>query len=292
MNENRSEKMLIETHENNQGLVNFIDMLNLGLNEYDHWFCARIHDPNLKELFHDRGLLFDAEVMMESYLQDIEFHLFFQGEENIYLLSKECSPSSLEGMAYEICDLLLDSHSLSTSVSVYALREQKSGMKFIINTEENLFQIPILRSSRQFGDEISDGMNNKKEIGLNVTRLINTKVLLIEDDRTTRRLVKSALEDNCNIITAQDVSQGLNSFVNYQPNVVFLDIALPDGDGHRALEFMVDKKSDSYVVMFSGHDDQNNVSKAINLGARGFISKPFDKQCMMDHLNKYSQMVA
>lgn len=120
----------------------------------------------------------------------------------------------------------------------------------------------------------------------------HASVLLVEDDRTTRHLVKNAMQDNCKMMTAPDISHGVDSFLNKAPDIVFLDIGLPDGNGHQALEFMLWNDPSAYIVMFSSHDDPENVSKAMDLGAKGFISKPFVKENMLEHLEKFTALAA
>lgn len=107
------------------------------------------------------------------------------------------------------------------------------------------------------------------------------RVLLIEDDRVTRRMVSAALKSYCNIIEAPDASQGITLYNHIQPDIVFLDIELPDGSGQDMLKWMMHNDPAAFVVMFTGHTDNNNVMKSLDLGARGFVSKPFDVQRML-----------
>lgn len=107
------------------------------------------------------------------------------------------------------------------------------------------------------------------------------RVLLVEDDRSTRRVVGASLKDHCELIEASDASEGISAYNAFQPDLVFMDIELPDGDGQNLLRWITRNDPGAFVVMFSGHYDTDNVMESIDSGARGFVSKPFDINKML-----------
>lgn len=111
------------------------------------------------------------------------------------------------------------------------------------------------------------------------------RVLLIEDDRSTRRLVKTGIKDHCELIEAPDASQGISAYSASLPDIVFLDIELPDGNGQSILQWIMRNDPGAFVVMFSGHYDIQNVTQSITAGAKGFIIKPFDVQKMLHFID-------
>ena len=112
------------------------------------------------------------------------------------------------------------------------------------------------------------------------------RVLLIEDDRTTRAMVKSALEKHCCFVEAPNMSQGITLYNYMLPDIVFLDIELPDGDGNDLLHWMLRNDPGAYVVMFSGYSHTSNVIESMNTGAKGFVSKPFDIRRMLYFIDR------
>ena len=102
------------------------------------------------------------------------------------------------------------------------------------------------------------------------------RALLVEDDRTLRRLVRANLEGMCQVIEAPDAGRALTSYKACQPDIVFMDIELPDGDGHDVMKRILRRDPGAFIVMFSGHSDTSHVMRAVDSGARGFIAKPFD----------------
>ena len=118
----------------------------------------------------------------------------------------------------------------------------------------------------------------------------NARVLLVEDDRSTRRLVSSALKDFCQLIEAPDASQGITAYNAFRPDIVFLDIALPDGDGHHLLDWIMRNDPGAFVVMFSGHNDTDTILKSVDTGAKGFVVKPFDVNKMLYFIRSCPRM--
>lgn len=107
------------------------------------------------------------------------------------------------------------------------------------------------------------------------------KVLLIEDDRTTRRMVRAEIGEHCDLLMAENAGLGANLFRTECPDLAFIDIRLPDGSGHALLQWMLQFNPDTFGVMFSGYSDTNNVWQSIETGAKGFIAKPFDAEKML-----------
>ncbi|MCF8495137.1 MAG: response regulator [Alphaproteobacteria bacterium] len=127
--------------------------------------------------------------------------------------------------------------------------------------------------------------NSREQAGESrAVQVLNSKparVLLIEDDRTTRHLVTAALQDHCELIDVPDASQGISAYNAFQPDIVFLDIELPDGNGQDLLTWMLRNDPGAFVVMFSGHSHRDNVIKSVETGAKGFVAKPFNPQHML-----------
>ncbi|MEZ5918972.1 MAG: response regulator [Alphaproteobacteria bacterium] len=97
-------------------------------------------------------------------------------------------------------------------------------------------------------------------------------------------MVAKSLQDYCELIEAQNASHGISAYNAFDPDLVFMDIELPDGDGQNLLKWMTRNDPGAFIVMFSGHYDTDNVIKSIDYGAKGFISKPFDLNKMLHFL--------
>ena len=116
--------------------------------------------------------------------------------------------------------------------------------------------------------------------------LVKPKVLLIEDDRTLRRLVRAKINEHCDLVTGENAAHGLSQFNHHKPDMVFLDIELPDGSGYNLLDWMLRVDPQTFAVMFSGFSDNEHVWRSVESGAKGFVSKPFDAAKMLFFINQ------
>ena len=116
----------------------------------------------------------------------------------------------------------------------------------------------------------------------------HVEVLVVEDDMFTQKLVKNAIEGKYNLSMAQDGFGAVMMYAKKAPDILFLDIGLPDVSGHAVLKKIFEIDPDAYVVMLSGNGDRENVMKAIDRGARGFVGKPFTKDKLLQYITKSS----
>lgn len=115
---------------------------------------------------------------------------------------------------------------------------------------------------------------------------LKPKVLLIEDDRSMRRLVRAEISEHCDLIAAGNASLGASLFKTEKPDLTLIDIGLDDGNGHDLLKWTLTINPSAFVVMFSGYDDTETIFRAVEGGAKGFITKPFDIGKMMFFINQ------
>jgi two-component system response regulator PrrA len=100
-------------------------------------------------------------------------------------------------------------------------------------------------------------------------------ILVIEDDGGIRSAITRALTDLGHVVTATDRGMsGLESAVDNPPDVVLLDLGLPDIDGLQILT-MLRAVSNVPVIIISARDDDADMIKALDSGADDYIVKPF-----------------
>lgn len=112
------------------------------------------------------------------------------------------------------------------------------------------------------------------------------EIMIVEDDPFSQKLVGNALKGKYPISITNDGQGAIMSYVKKAPDVLFLDIGLPDIDGHEVLEKLFKFDPDAYVVMFSGNGDKENIMKAVELGAKGFVGKPFTQEKLLQYIQK------
>ena len=101
------------------------------------------------------------------------------------------------------------------------------------------------------------------------------RVLLIEDENNIRSLVKTILEtDGYQVLMAETCRQGIMMFYSHMPDLVLLDLGLPDQDG---LEFIRTVRENSVIpiVVLSARALEKEKVLALDLGADDYVTKPF-----------------
>jgi len=99
--------------------------------------------------------------------------------------------------------------------------------------------------------------------------------LLIEDERQIRRFVRTALEtEGWQVVEAETIKQGLIDAGTRKPDVVILDLGLPDGNG---IDFIRDFRSWSSVpvIVLSARTGEMDKIEALDAGADDYLTKPF-----------------
>ncbi len=101
-------------------------------------------------------------------------------------------------------------------------------------------------------------------------------ILVVDDEPDIRTLVKEILEDEgFSVDLAEDAAKARSLFGDTPPNLVLLDIWMPDTDGITLLkEWKEQQKTEVPVVMMSGHGNVETAVEATRLGAYDFIEKP------------------
>lgn len=111
-------------------------------------------------------------------------------------------------------------------------------------------------------------------------------ILIVDDDQLSRTLAGNALSEKFRINYAKDAQEAFRIYLEDAPDTLFLDIVLPDLNGHVVLECLFQMDPDAYVIMFSGRNDKNNIMRALRTGAQGFIGKPFTRKELLEYAHR------
>lgn len=101
------------------------------------------------------------------------------------------------------------------------------------------------------------------------------KILLVEDDENIRIMVGAMLESaGYQVIETRSCSAALTLASSHIPDLILLDLGLPDRDGMELLEFV--RKNDlTPIIVLSARSDESEKVRAFDLGANDYITKPF-----------------
>ena len=101
------------------------------------------------------------------------------------------------------------------------------------------------------------------------------KILVIEDEANIRSFVETILETNgYQVFTAGSCRQGMLMYSSYCPDLIILDLGLPDGDGMEVIE-SIREIADTPVIVVSARQDEEEKIRALDAGADDYVTKPF-----------------
>ncbi len=109
-------------------------------------------------------------------------------------------------------------------------------------------------------------------------------ILIIDDEPAIRRFVRSALTVTGNrVLEAETAAAGLSAVRHHKPDLVILDLGLPDRDGAEVIRELR-TTSDVPIVILSSRGDERAKVAALDLGADDYVSKPFGIDELMARL--------
>ena len=103
-------------------------------------------------------------------------------------------------------------------------------------------------------------------------------VLIVDDNEMTRALLRTILSSEGYKVLAEasNSKNGLEQVLKIKPDIVFLDILMPDGSGIEVLKQVATELPKTIVLMVTGKHDIETVKECLGNGAKGFIIKPFN----------------
>jgi excisionase family DNA binding protein len=110
-------------------------------------------------------------------------------------------------------------------------------------------------------------------------------VLIVDDDERLREYVRANLElEGYSVREAESAEQGLAVLNEESPDLILLDVMMPEVDGWEMLRRVQERHGVGTipVLMFSGKVDERSAGVAAERGASGFIGKPFDPQQLIE----------
>ena len=103
-----------------------------------------------------------------------------------------------------------------------------------------------------------------------------SRILVIDDERSIRRMLQVLLESaGHTMISAEDASHGFHSLAMEKPDLLILDLGLPDMDGLECLRRLREWSTVPVLILSARPDPADKVS-ALDLGADDYLTKPFD----------------
>jgi two-component system chemotaxis response regulator CheY len=113
-------------------------------------------------------------------------------------------------------------------------------------------------------------------------------ILVVDDSRTSRRILKDLLEKNGHVVVGEAVNgqDGYDSYNKLNPDIVTMDITMPELDGIESLRLIKKADPNAKVIMITAAGQKEKMMEALKYGASDFISKPFNEDVVLDTIKK------
>lgn len=114
------------------------------------------------------------------------------------------------------------------------------------------------------------------------------KILITDDTAFMRMMLRNVLEKNGYAIAAEaeDGAQAVEKYLELKPDLVTMDITMPNMDGITAIKIIMEKDPNAKIVVVSAMGQKQLVIEALSSGARDFIVKPFQPDRIVEALQK------
>ena len=117
----------------------------------------------------------------------------------------------------------------------------------------------------------------------------DAKILIADDSILARKQLKDMISTLGTpvFLEAKDGQGAIDQYKQNKPDLVFLDIVMPNKDGNTAIEEIMKDDPDATIIIASSIGTQSQLKKAIEAGAKEFIQKPLDQQQVISTVNRF-----
>jgi len=114
------------------------------------------------------------------------------------------------------------------------------------------------------------------------------RVMIVEDDLAVLEALKLMLEDSYEVIVALNGREAITLYESFKPDIVLMDISMPEVDGVEATRAILEKDPNAVIVCvtaFAAHRGK----EILEAGAKEIIEKPFTRKHLMERIEHYLQ---
>ena len=113
-------------------------------------------------------------------------------------------------------------------------------------------------------------------------------ILICDDAAFMRMMIKDILTKNGYNVAgeAENGAKGVEKYNELKPDLVLMDITMPEMDGIEALEHILKEDPEAKAVMITAAGQQDKLIQALRIGAKRFISKPFNEEEIIKNIHE------
>ena len=153
-----------------------------------------------------------------------------------------------------------------------------------LSSKGDICVVPVIIDSKEIDILVAVDCH----IELNERNSKMAKVLLVDDSRTSRKILRGILEENGHevIEEADNGEDGVRKYKEVKPDITTMDITMPVMDGLEALRQIRDYDKNAKVVMVTAAGQKAKMLDAVKYGAVEFLAKPFESEQIIRIINK------
>lgn len=178
---------------------------------------------------------------------------------------------------------------IDMAASEVYLNQKATGKMYVIPVYIKGNKIQIIIS---VADDFVAG-NDKHEIKGNNKSAVEIKTdkktaVIIDDSMLVRKILKDIMKDSAYEVIAEGTNglEAIELYKKYNPDLITLDITMPQMDGVEALKGIIEYNKDALAIMISAAGQKEKLMEALNIGAKAFITKPFNEGEILKELDK------
>lgn len=259
------------------------ELLASVLTQRASWRAIYFNFSLLKEHTNVKDFQKIAFAVITNELSEYEATVFFLNNEDIVVVGKGITKKDYDGIIKEIYVHVSDEIRLKIMLPLSVLFDL--GVSWQELYDANLERLAELNAGKPASiAKQKEAPITQQYVGAGAKK--NT-ILIVEDDPLSVFITKKALDEDFIVYVAETGESAINAYIKYRPDVVFLDIGLPDFSGHEVLKkIILDIDPAAYVVMLSANNGPTDIMHALQLGSQGFISKPFSKSKLIQYISQ------
>jgi two-component system alkaline phosphatase synthesis response regulator PhoP len=150
------------------------------------------------------------------------------------------------------------------------------------NSLEDRMRLLIL-DDKKAGSERSPGQDSR-----NTSPEDKRKILVVDDEPNVRKLLRTVLNKKFTVLEAEDGSQAVNVASTEKPDLILMDIMMPKMDGYTSCYALKSEPATRSIpiLMLTAIDLRLNLQLSKEIGADGYITKPFNSKDLLDNITQ------
>jgi two-component system chemotaxis response regulator CheY len=116
--------------------------------------------------------------------------------------------------------------------------------------------------------------------------------MIVDDSMILRKKLKKIVEElNYDVVAVATTGrEAVDMYDKFKPELVTMDITMPDMDGTEAVKHIINKYPDANIIMSTSHKDPRMLKESLQNGAKGYIIKPITKVKLEEEIAKISNL--